>query len=225
MELKAISQEELEISLNRLGVVQAEADLIRSQLDKTEIRAPFSGRIGLRYASTGGYVSSSSLITHMLQSDPVKIEFSVPEKYISGINNGDRIQYSISGLDSIFTGMVYAVEPRIDPATRTFTVRARSANPQGILVPGAFARVSIVLEQIKDALVVPAEVVMPDIKGKRIFLARNGQAEMVYVTTGIHTESEVQITGGLAPLDTVIITGLMMLRDKMPVTARVIEPK
>ncbi len=136
LELKAISQEELDISRSQLGVIQAQIELVRAQLEKTGIYAPFNGRIGLRYASPGGYISSSMLIARMQQTDPVKIEFNVPEKYLSGIKSNMEIQFTVAGSDSTFKGLIYAIETRIDPSTRAFTVRARCPNPGGTLSPG-----------------------------------------------------------------------------------------
>jgi len=221
IELKAVSQEELDISRSQLGVIQAQIELVRAQLEKTGIYAPFSGRIGLRYASPGGYISSSMLIARMQQTDPVKIEFSVPEKYINGIKTGLEIQFTVAGSDSTFTGLIYAIEPRIDPSTRAFTVRARCPNPGGMITPGAFTKVNIILEKIPDALVLPSDALIPDIRGEKVFVVRNGKATMVYVTTGIRTENEVQVVNGINPMDTVIISGLLQLRDQISVKPRI----
>ena len=221
IEIKAVSQEELDISSSQLGVIQAQIDLIKAQLEKTGIYAPFSGRIGLRYASTGGYISSSMLIARMQQTDPVKIEFNVPEKYITGVTTKLEVQFTVAGSDSTFTGQIYAIEPRIDPSTRSFTVRARCSNPAGILTPGAFTKINIILEKIPDALVLPSDAFIPDIKGEKVFVSRNGKAVTVYVTTGIRTENEVQVVEGINPMDTVIISGLLQLRDQMSVKPRI----
>ncbi|MFO7615228.1 MAG: efflux RND transporter periplasmic adaptor subunit [Bacteroidales bacterium] len=217
LEIKAISQEELDIAQNQLGVIRANKELVSSQIDKTKIYAPFSGRIGLRYVSPGGFISSANLVARMQQTDPVKIEFTVPEKYIASITAGMQIEFTVAGNDSTFTGAIYAIEPRIDPSTRTFAVRARCMNPGNVLIPGAFARITIILEKISDALTLPSEAIIPDMMGKKVMLVRNGQVKSVYVETGIHTEYEVQITSGINPLDTVIISGLLQLRENMNV--------
>lgn len=221
LELKAVSQEELDISSSKLGVIRAEIELVRARLDKTGIYAPFGGRIGLRYVSPGGYISSSMLIARMQQTDPVKVEFNVPEKYSAGIKTGMEVQFSVAGSDSLFSGQVYAIEPRIDPSTRAFTVRARCQNPGGILTPGAFAKVNIILEKITDALVLPSDAFIPDIRGEKVMVVKNGKAVTAYVTTGIRTESEVQIVQGLNPMDTVILSGLLQVREQMSVKPRI----
>jgi len=221
IELKAVSQEELDIARGQLGTIQAQIELVKARLEKTEIFAPFAGRIGLRYISPGGYISSAMLIARLLQTDPVKIEFTVPEKYIGSVSQGMEVAFTIAGSDSVFSGQVYAIEPRIDPSTRSFTVRARCQNPGGVLVPGAFAKVTAILERIPDAIVLPSDALIPDIKGEKAYLCRNGKATAVYVTTGIRTETDVQITSGINPLDTVITSGLLQIREQMSVTPRI----
>jgi membrane fusion protein (multidrug efflux system) len=217
LEINAVSREEYDISQNQLGVIQAQIDLLRSQLDKTEIHAPFNGLIGLRYISPGGYVTSDMLIARLQETNPVKIEFTVPEKYRNKIEPGTVIQFTIEGQDSIFTGKVYALEPKIDPLTRTVTVRALCTNNANVLIPGAFAKVGIILETIPDALVIPSEALIPDIRGEKVFVCTMGQAKAVYVVTGIRLERTVQITEGLTPGDTILTTGLLQLRDGMKV--------
>jgi membrane fusion protein (multidrug efflux system) len=162
------------------------------------------------------------LIARMQQIDPVKIEFNVPEKYITDIKTSMEVQFNVAGSDSTFTGLIYAIEPRIDPSTRAFTVRARCANPGGILTPGAFTKVNIILEKIPDAIVLPSDAFIPDIKGEKVFICKNGKAAIMYVTTGIRTENEVQVVNGINPMDTVIVSGLLQLREQMSVKPRIV---
>jgi membrane fusion protein, multidrug efflux system len=219
-ELDAISQEEFDQSQNQLLVIQADIQLVKAQIEKTEIRAPYNGLIGLRYASPGGYMSTSTLIARLLDIDPVKIEFSVPEKYLGQINKNTTIAFQIDGHDSTFIGNIYAVEPKINLATRSLTLRAVCPNPSGILFPGVFAKVSILLEKISNTVVVPSEALIPDIRGEKVFVCSEGKAKAVYVETGIRTEREVQITKGLNVNDTIITTGILQLKEGMKVTVR-----
>ncbi len=222
LELTAISQEEFDISKNQLEVVQADIQLIKSQIAKTEIFAPFGGQIGLRYVSPGGYVSPAMQITNLQEVDPIKIEFTVPEKYISQISKSTTIFFTVEGRDSIFSGKVYAIDPRIDAATRTLTVRAKCPNPGNLISPGAFAKVEILLETITDALVVPSESIIPDIRGEKLCIPSQGKAKFVYITSGIRTARNVQVLTGLQPGDTVITTGLLQLREDMNVTIKLL---
>jgi membrane fusion protein (multidrug efflux system) len=219
-ELDAISQEEFDQGQNQFLVIQADILLVKAQIEKTEIKAPYDGLIGLRYVSPGGYLSSDNLITRLLDIDPVKIEFSVPEKYLKQINKSTSITFQIDGNDSIFSGSVYAIEPKINPATRSLTLRAICSNPSNVLLPGIFARVSILLEKISNTVVVPSEALIPDIRGEKVFVCSKGMAKAVYVETGIRTEREVQITNGLNVSDTLITTGLLQLKEGMKVAVR-----
>ena len=220
LELKAISQEEYDISLNQLKAIQAEKQLLEAQIEKTEILAPLSGKIGLRYVSPGSYIPSNSLIAILQQVDPIKIEFSVPEKYSLIVRKGMHLTFTVENIDRSFDGVIYAVESGIDPQTRTIKVRARSPNPGSLLMPGTYARISITLERIPDALTIPSEALITELEGTRVYICRNGKAISVPVKTGIRTDTDVQITSGLSAGDSLIITGLLQISNNMPVLAK-----
>lgn len=220
LELKAVSQEEYDKAFNTHAITHAEIDLIRTQVSKTEIYAPFSGQIGLRQVSPGGFVSTSTLVARLQQTDPVKIDFAIPEKYRGKVKKGTVIKFKVEGNDSLFTGHVYAIEPKIDPTTRNVSLRAVCPNSRGILIPGAFAKLDIVLDNISDALVIPSEAIIPVLNGERIFVCRDGKARSQIIQTGIRTEREVQVIKGISPGDTVIITGILQLREDVGVNIR-----
>ncbi|MBI5867548.1 MAG: efflux RND transporter periplasmic adaptor subunit, partial [candidate division Zixibacteria bacterium] len=140
-EIKGISQEEYDKSLNSLRIIQAEREVLESQLAKTEIRAPFDGVVGLRHVSDGSYVSPSMLIATMQDLDPMKAEFSIPEKYAPQLKDGAGVRIRAGDSPQEYQGTIYAIESKIDPGTRTIKARARIPNPQRTLIPGAFARV------------------------------------------------------------------------------------
>ncbi len=215
--MKSISQEEYDKALNALHVAQANREALEAQLAETEIKAPFDGVIGLRHVSAGGYVTPDILAATMQDIDPMKVEFSVPEKYAALIKSGTPIQVRVGESTEAFEGKVYAVESKIDPGTRTITARGRIPNPAGSLIPGAFAKIEISLEQIADAIVVPSGAVVPDITGESVFVYRNGKAKAIPVQTGVRTENGIQITQGLAANDTLIVTGMLQLADGKPV--------
>lgn len=217
LQIKAATEEEFQIAQNQLGVIQAQIELVETQLFKTSIYAPFSGFIGLRYVSTGGYASPSLVVTHMQQTDPIKVEFAIPEKYIPFIRKGSEIKFTVAGIDSLFSGSIYATDPKIDVMTRSFTVRAKCPNPGNRLVPGAFVKVEVILQTVSDALVVPSEAIIPDIRGEKVFVCLQGKVRQTYVKTGIRTDTEVQISEGLQVGDTIITSGLLQLREDMAV--------
>jgi membrane fusion protein (multidrug efflux system) len=217
LEIKAISQEEYDASLNLLKVSQADRQLLKAQVDKTEIYAPFSGKIGLRFVSPGSYVVSNTIIASLQQIDPVKVEFNVPEKYSSLVRDGMDISFNLENSDSVYHGKVYARETSIDPDTRTLKVRALAPNRQLLLMPGRFARVNLVLETFPEALTVPSEALVTDQKTTSVYICKNNRARMTKVTTGIRTDTEVQIMAGIQTGDSLIVTGLMQLSKDAPV--------
>lgn len=223
LELKAVSQEEYDKAFNTHGIALAEIELVKTQISKTEIYAPFSGQIGLRQVSPGGFVSSSSLVARLQQTDPVKVDFAIPEKYRGKVQKGTLIKFRVEGNDSSFTGHIYAMEPKIDPATRNVSLRALCPNPKGTLVPGSFAKVEIVLDNIQDALVIPSEAIIPMMNGEKVFVCRNGKAGSQIIETGIRTEREVEVTSGLNSGDTLITTGLLQLRENTDVKIRLVK--
>ena len=202
---------------------KAQVELIKAQIDKTEITAPFNGRVGLRYVSVGSYITPATDIASLQNIDPIKIDFSVPEKYAASISTGDQINFKIVGSEKTYTGKVYAVEPRINSLTRTLNIRAVCSNSDGRLLPGAFANVELVLKDIKDALMVPTEALIPILKGQKLDIYKNGRVIQKEVATGIRTDSTVQITEGLAPYDTVITSGILQLRPGSPVSISKIQ--
>jgi membrane fusion protein (multidrug efflux system) len=214
---EAISQEDYDVSLNELNIAKSEAALIQAQLDKTEIRAPFSGIIGLKNVSEGSYVTSSTVIASLQNVHPVKIDFSVPEKYAGVVRTGDEVKFKISGNEKVYSGKVYAVEPKIDPMTRTLKIRALYQNSDGKVLPGSFAEVELVLHEIENALMVPTQAIVPELKGQKVFLCKNGKAISQPVETGIRTDIRVQLTNGVSANDTIITSGILQLKAGMPV--------
>lgn len=211
--IKAISQEEFDQVETELELLRSEQEVVRTQIERTSVVAPFSGMVGLRQVSEGAYVDPSTLIATLQQIDPVRLEFAVPEKYRSFLMTGTQVQFSVTGVDSTFHAQVYAIESRIDPVTRSVTARARSANPEGKLFPGAFARMELILQDIPEALMLPAEAIVAEMSTHKVYVIRDGKALATEIETGIRTEHRTQIVSGLSIGDSVAVTGLLQLRD------------
>lgn len=222
-EIKGISQEEYDKVANSLNMIKAQKEVIQAQLAKTEIVAPFDGVIGLRYVSEGSFVSTNMLVATMQDIDPIKVEFSVPEKHARQLKNGTEILVHIGDSPEGSKGVVYAVESMIDLGTRTIKSRAKIPNPGENLIPGSFAKVEITLEELPDAIVIPSGAVIPRINDEIVYVCRNGKAQSVSVKTGIRTERGIQITEGLTPGDTLIVTGLLQLADGKTVEIKDLE--
>ncbi len=224
LQLGVVAQQEYDFAASELAVLQAELRLVEARLEKTEIRAPFAGTVGLRRVSEGAYLTPQTTIARLQDLDPIRIDFGVPERYAARIRSGGRIAFRVQGFDQAFEGTVVAVEPTVDPATRSLTVRASSANPGGLLLPGAFADVELVIAEIEDALVVPAMAVVPELGGKKVFVVEDGVASPRSVETGIRTETDVEIVAGLRPGERVIVSAIQRLRAGLPVRATTIAP-
>lgn len=218
LEKGGVSQEEYDAVANEVSVLQAELELVEARIEKTRVRAPFAGRVGLRNVSEGSYITPQIPITTLQSLRPMKVDLSVPEQYAGRIEAGQSVTFSVRGSDRTYTADVYATEPRIDPETRTLRLRARAENRDGSLRPGAFADASLRLGTVPDALMIPTMAVVPTLGGQRLFVAENGTATPRSVTVGIRTDSTVQIISGLAAGDSVITSGIQNLRAGMPVT-------
>ncbi len=217
LENNLISPEDHEIALNELISIKAEIQLVKAQIDKTEIRAPFDGTVGLRYVSEGSYVSTDTRIANLQDAKHVKVDFSIPERYANSVRREQLIHFMIAGSDERYEGKIYEIEPKIDPVTRTLQLRAISPNKDGKVIPGAFAEVELVLQHLDSALMVPTEALVPVLRGHQVYLLKNGRAQPQSVEIGIRTETKVQITAGLQVNDTLITSGILRMVPGLPV--------
>lgn len=217
----AISQEEYDTSMADLLSLKSQTQLVRAQLAKTSIRAPFSGRIGLRSISTGEYLTPNKVIANLLSVNPIKISFSIPEKYVGQIKINSPISFRTSSSAKTYSGKVFAIEPGINSQTRTLQIKAIAQNPDMELLPGTFAKVELSLSTIKEAILIPNEAVIPVLKGKIVFISKNGKAQQVPVEAGTRTAEKIVITSGLKVGDTVLTTGAMALKPDAPVKVTV----
>jgi len=217
------SQQEYDNALSELNSAEADVEYIKAQLDKTEIRAPFNGVIGLRSVSEGSYISPATKIATLQNINPVKVDFSVPQKYFSVVKEGKTILLKIGSTGKTYSGKIYAVEPKIDESSRTVQARAIIPNERGELTPGAYVEIDLVLQEITNAIMVPSEAIVPDIQGEKVFIYKNGIAVPQIVTQNIRTENEVQITKGVSVGDTVIVSGIIQLKPNTPVKLKTIN--
>lgn len=217
LKIQGISQQEVDLSELQVNNNKADIELIKVSIAKTEIRAPYDGRIGLRNISPGAYVSPADIIATIRQVDQLKLEFTVPEKYSTRFTPGKGISFTIDGSGDRFSATVLASEYFIDANTRSLTVKGiiKSNNPA--LVPGAFARVNLDMEQDNNALILPTQAVIPLSRGKQVIIFRDGKPEFQEITTGIRDSSFVQVISGVKAGDTVLISGLMAIKPNSQV--------
>lgn len=213
----AISRESYDQVSTELQSLEADIKLIEAHISETELRAPFDGIVGLRLISEGAYATTQTKIVHLVKISPLKVEFSIPERYAGEVTPGFPISFVIDGISKSFTANVYAVAPKVDYDTRTIVVRALYPNRNEELKPGRFASVKALLSQIDSTIAIPTQAVIPEMEGEKVFVYRNGKAEEVRVTLGLRTESHVQIRNGLHFGDTVLTTAILQLRHSIPV--------
>ncbi|GAB6394409.1 MAG: efflux RND transporter periplasmic adaptor subunit [Bacteroidales bacterium] len=221
LEKDAVSQEAYEQVTTELEKLMADVELVKANILQTEMRAPFDGIIGLRSISEGAYATPSTVIFKLTKISPLKIEFSIPERFTTDVKEGTPIVFRMESSDGIvhnYNAKVYAVDSKLDMETRSLKVRAAYPNINEVIKPGRYLSVEITKSEIKDALAVPSEAIIPEMGKSRVFLYKDGVAQPVEITTGLRTESKVQVLTGLNAGDTLITTGVMQLRTGMQVS-------
>ncbi|MEY4038627.1 MAG: hypothetical protein RIR67_937 [Bacteroidota bacterium] len=221
LQKEAISQEEYDVARADFKSAQAQSQLIQAQIEKTSVRAPFSGKIGLRSISPGTYVTPTLLVAKLVNIGQLKITFSIPEKYASQVKKNATISFKITGSNESYSAKIYAIEPEVEIATRTLKVRALADNSHGKLLPGTFANVQLPLDIIKDAVVIPTEAIIPVQEGKKVFIANKGMAKEVMVETATRTDASILVLEGLKAGDTVLTSGVMSLKDEAPIVVKI----
>lgn len=221
LEKDAVSQEAYEQVTTEYEKLMADIDLVKANILQTELRAPFDGIIGLRSVSEGAYVSPTTFITKLTKISPLKIEFSIPENYASDVADGTNIIFRLEdagGRMRDYKAKIYALESKVDMTTRTLKVRATYPNVDESIFPGRYTSVEITKREIKDALAIPSEALIPEMGKNIVYLYKNGVAEPAEITIGLRTESRVQVLEGVQPGDTLITSGVMQLRTGMKVS-------
>ena len=208
-----ISQETYDISTTDLSSATADIDLIKEQIRKTELVAPFDGLIGLRSISEGSYVNNSNIIARLQNVKHIKIEFAVPEKYAPLIKKGNEIIFKVEGQHQDFTAKIYAIESRIDPVNRNILVRAICDNSERKLLPGAFAKVNVTLQNNPDALMIPTQSIAPILKGQKVFIVKGDSVVEQKIEIGTRTDLNVEVTKGIKEGDSIVVQGVIQMRN------------
>lgn len=208
-------QQELDSARASYDRAVAEREVVRVAVSRTLIRAPFSGTLGLRRVSEGAWLTPSTVLTTLQDTTTLKLDFTLPERYVGLLPPGSEFDFSIAGHGKPFKGKVLAQEPSVNAATRSLLVRGVvTSHPE--LAPGSFAAVEIPL-RTERARLVPAIAVIPGVEGRRVFAVRGGHARAVRVEVGETTTDSVQILSGVSPGDKVIVSNLLRIKDGSPV--------
>lgn len=213
LKVNGISQNDYEQTGLQLNTIKADIEVQKTLIRKTEVRAPFDGMIGLRNISVGEIVTPSTLLATIRTIDKLKLDFFVPEKYSSHIKPGMKVKFCLSNKDEQFDASVMATEEGIDNATRSLKVRALVNSRSKVLLAGGYASVQLRLGDNPNALMIPTQAIIPQESTKKVIVARNSKAQFIQVKTGIRKASAIEITDGLQPGDTIVITGLLFIKE------------
>ena len=215
---KAISQQEFDSSTAALNILEAQRNTKAVQISKTEIRAPFAGRVGVRQVSEGAFVTPTTPLITLQDVSQIKVDFPLPERYSGEVKSGLNFTFTVAGSARVFEGAVSVLEPAIDAATRSLLVRGLCSAPKGLL-PGGFAEVTLTLDGLGHGVLVPSQAIVPSARGQGVYLITEGKAKLQPVEIGLRTDEEVQILRGLNEGDVVATTNLLRIRPGVEVTA------
>lgn len=220
VKIGGISKQDYELTALQVSNLRADLDIINTAIAKTVVRAPFSGKLGLKEISLGAYVTPQSVIASIQKTSELKLDFNVPEKYTSQIKRGQYVNFRVEGSERAYSAVVSATESGIEQATRSLMVRATVRGDATGLVPGNFAKVRLSFAPDDNALMVPTQAIIPQARGKKVVVYRNGTATFTEVVTGVRDSSMVQIVSGLNQGDTIVVTGLLSIKPDAKVTIK-----
>jgi membrane fusion protein (multidrug efflux system) len=222
LEIQGINQADYDLALNNVNSTKADIAYTEAQIDKTVIRAPFSGIVGLRQVSPGAYVTPATIIATVQQLDKIKVDFTLPEQYTSVIQKGSMVDIEVDAASKARRkGLIVATEPTINQTSRNLKVRA--ILQEGLGHPGAFVKVFVDAGSGKKAIMVPTNCIIPEDKNNQLILVKDGKAQFVNVQTGVREANNVEITKGVSSGDTVVVTGVLFARPKAPLRVRSVK--
>ncbi len=208
LQIKGIGQQEYEMSLLELNNLKADIEIIASQIEKTKIKAPYAGRLGLRSISFGAYITPQTILTTISQVNQLKLEFLLNEKNINKIKIGDPIQFTCNGSNKIYKARIIAMETGIEINSRSLKVRALIEN---------FANVLFEFDPNNKALMIPTQAVIPQARDKKVIVYKGGNVVFQKVILGMRDSSKIQIVSGLSVGDTILISGLLSIKPNSKV--------
>lgn len=219
LEVNGVNQADYDLALNQVNSLKADMEITKALIDKTVITAPFTGRVGLRQVSNGAFVTTASVIATMQETNQLKVDFNVPEEYVEYIKIGSVVDVVVDKVDGdSIPARIIATEPQVDVSSRNITVRG--VLTKNSVTPGAFARVYLRMGDMRKAVQVPSNAIIPEAKSKKVVLVRKGLAEQVEVETGLRQAGLIEITKGVSPGDTVIVSGVLFARPGRAVNVR-----
>jgi len=219
LEIQGINEADYDLAVSNVNSTKADIDFTQAQLDKTIIRAPFDGVVGLRQVSPGAYVTPANIIATVQQLDKTKVDFTIPEQYSTVVRKGSLVDVQLdSRTNARRKGLIVATEPQINLSSRNLKVRALLQD--GVAHPGSFVKVFVNAGVDKRAIMVPTNCIIPEDRNNQVLLVKGGKARVVNVETGVREADNIEITRGISPGDTVIVTGVLFARPDQAVSIR-----
>lgn len=222
--VQGVAEQEYDLADSRVKTLEAELQLLQTQLDRTEIRAPFEGTIGLRNVSLGTYLMPGMRVATLRKLQPLKVDFNIPEKFTPYIKAGGRIKCYFDGTDSACFGEILATDKVVDANTRNLKIRARLIKPPDYILPGASAKVQFEAGSSQSIIFVPTQAVVAQARSSAVFLCKNGKAVKTIIIPGIRRAGLLEVKSGIQEGDTVITSGILFLKPDMPVTIKSVLP-
>ena len=213
LKIGGISKQDYETTQTQIASIDADIAFNQAQMQKTVIVAPFEGTVGIRSISVGAIVAPTTAVASLQQTNPLKMDFSIPDQYRSDLKVGKTVKFTVDGIQDTMEGKIIAVDPGADATTRTIKARATIPNAAGKLVAGSFAHVAINFGTDNTAILIPSQAIIPTTKDKKVAVVVNGRSKIVIVKLGDRTADKVQVLQGLKPGDTVITTGIMQVKN------------
>jgi len=219
LKVNGVNQADYDVALNQLNTIQANIKVTTALIEKTVIKAPFSGELGLRLVSQGAYVTPTTLIGTLQQTDNVKIDFSVPETYADVIKKGDKIKVISSNSTESYEASIHAIEPQVNSISRNIKVRAYLTN--GLILPGSF--VKVIMEQERQSIMVPSNAIIPDALSNQVVVVHKNKAIYTNVETGIRNASQVELVKGINVGDSIVVSGMLSMRPNAMVNVKQVK--
>jgi membrane fusion protein, multidrug efflux system len=222
LDINGINQADYDIALGQVQALEADILYTQALIDKTIVKAPFAGRLGLRLVSPGAYVTPATTLASLQQVQQLKIDFSIPEAYSPLIQPGDSVEVTTDlSAGKRLHAIVSAVEPQVNRETRNLKVRALLSGQ--LANPGAFVKVYLGVAGKQGGIMVPTNAIIPDAMSKKVVTVKGGKAVFVTVETGMRQNRLVEVVRGLVPGDSVVVDGVLFARPNAPVKVRSVK--
>jgi membrane fusion protein (multidrug efflux system) len=215
--VKGTSQQEYDASLLQVSNLKAQIEILKVNIGKTIIKAPFDGVLGLKKISVGQYITPSVQIITIRAVNSLKLDFSIPEKYGSKMIPGAKIQFTVGGSDRIYDATVIANESSIEAESRNLNVRAIISGKINELIPGAFAKVKANLGNKDNTIMIPTSAIVPQANTKKVWVSKNGIAKSIVIKTGIRQADAIEVIDGLNKGDTIVVSGILFVKPNSPI--------